>query len=99
MEISVHTVGFKSETLENLVKTSIHNLDEFNNQIIRVGVTLYEDKCLKFENQFCVIQLFLPGNVVYAKENTTDFEKSISKSIESVQKLLHKSKKVLLFNW
>jgi ribosome-associated translation inhibitor RaiA len=96
--IVFQSVHFKaSADLEDFVQEKVSKLFEQDSSIIRADVTLFEGASGNPKNQFCEIQLSVPGENHFIKKNSENYEKSILAAIDSLQKILRskKTKKVI----
>ena len=92
-KINLQTVHFKaSETLNQFITEKVEKLFKINIEIMRADVTLYEGASGNPQNQFCEIQLSVPGENIFVKKNSDSYEKSILKSVEAIQKILRRKK-------
>ncbi len=98
-EIAIQTVQFKASShLEDFVKEKVSKLFEQDPSIIRADVTLFEGASGNPINQFCEIQLSVPGKNHFVKKNSESYEKSILEAVKTLQKVLrrHKTKKMII---
>jgi len=98
-KIAFQTVQFKaSSQLEDFVKDKVSKLFEQDPSIIRADVTLFEGASGNPNNQFCEIQLSVPGENHFVKKNSENYEKSILEAVKTLQKVLrrHKTKKMIM---
>jgi len=96
--ITFQSVHFKaSSELEDFVNEKVSKLFEQDRSIIRADVTLFEGASGNPRNQFCEIQLSVPGENHFIKKSSENYEKSILAAIGSLQKVLRrkKTKKVI----
>ncbi len=91
--ITFQSVHFKASTqLEDFVKEKVTKLFEQDSSIIRADVTLFEGSSGNPNNQFCEIQLSVPGENHFIKKNSDNYEKSIANAVSSMQKILRRKK-------
>jgi ribosome-associated translation inhibitor RaiA len=98
-KIAFQTVQFKaSAQLEEFVNEKVSKLFEQDPSIIRADVTLFEGASGNPKNQFCEIQLSVPGENHFVKKNSENYEKSILEAVKTLQKVLrrHKTKKMIM---
>ena len=83
--------------LEDFVKEKVSKLFEQDPSIIRADVTLFEGASGNPKNQFCEIQLSIPGENHFVKKNSENYEKSILAAVKTLQKVLrrHKTKEII----
>lgn len=96
--ITFQSIHFKaSSQLEDFLQEKVSKLFEQDSSIIRADVTLFEGASGNPKNQFCEIQLSVPGENHFVKKNSENYEKSIMDAISSLQKVLRrkKTKKVI----
>jgi ribosome-associated translation inhibitor RaiA len=96
-KIVLQSVQFKaSNQLEEFVNEKVTKLLEQDPSIIRADVTLFEGASGNPTNQFCEIQLSVPGENHFVKKNSENYEKSILDAVRTLQKVLrrHKTKKM-----
>jgi len=96
--IVFQSVQFKASTeLEQFVQEKVSKLFEQDSSIIRADVTLFEGASGNPKNQFCEIQLSVPGENHFIKKNSENYEKSILAVVTALQKILRrkKTKKVI----
>jgi ribosome-associated translation inhibitor RaiA len=92
-KIAFQTVQFKaSSQLEDFVKEKVSKLFEQDPSIIRADVTLFEGASGNPKNQFCEIQLSVPGENHFVKKNSENYEKSILATVKTLQKVLRRHK-------
>jgi ribosomal subunit interface protein len=93
-KINLQTLHFKaSDALNNFIEEKVEKLFQMSNEIIRADVTLYEGAAGNPENQWCEIQISVPGENLFVKKNSDKYEKSISAAIEALQKIIRRKKK------
>jgi ribosomal subunit interface protein len=98
-KIAFQTVQFKaSSQLEDFVKEKVSKLFDQDPSIIRADVTLFEGASGNPKNQFCEIQLSVPGENHFVKKNSENYKKSILEAVKTLQKVLrrHKTKKMIM---
>lgn len=92
-KITFQTVQFKaSSQLEDFVKEKVSKLFEQDPSIIRADVTLFEGASGNPKNQFCEIQLSVPGENHFVKKNSENYEKSILETVKTLQKIIRRAK-------
>jgi ribosome-associated translation inhibitor RaiA len=91
--ITFQSVHFKaSPQLEDFVKEKVSKLFDQEGSIIRADVTLFEGAAGNPKNQFCEIQLSVPGENHFVKKNSESYEKSIMSAVVALQKVLRRKK-------
>lgn len=97
MEIIISAINFKADaTLETFVRKKVSKLFNQCNTIIRANVILREGENGNLENKLCEIRLMVPGYDHIVKKGTGVYEKSISQSVEVLQKILRRKKNKLI---
>jgi len=92
-KITLQSVRFKaSEQLKKFVNEKVSKLFEQDESIIRADVALYEGESGNHENQFCTIQLIVPGENPVVKKNSGSYEKSVIDAVNALQKVLRRQK-------
>ncbi len=93
--ITFKSVHFDASThLENFAKEKISKLFEQDNSIIRADITLFEGASGNPQNQFCEVQISVPGENLFVKKNSENYEKSIIDVVDAMQKMLHRKKTI-----
>ncbi|MFH0842550.1 MAG: HPF/RaiA family ribosome-associated protein [Bacteroidota bacterium] len=92
-KIVLQSVQFKaSKLLEGFVKEKVSRLFEQDDSIIRADVTLFEGASGNPRNQFCEIQLSVPGENLFVKKNSESYEKSVLDAVRTLQKIIRRQK-------
>jgi len=92
-KIVMQSVQFKaSKQLEEFVTEKVSKLIEQDASIMRADVTLFEGASGNPKNQFCEIQLSVPGENHFIKKNSESYEKSILDAVKTLQKVLRRQK-------
>lgn len=92
MDIIIQSLGFKASTdLEAFIQEKLGKLNP-NDSIIRANVTLFQGSDSNPTNNYCEIRLEVPGNDHFVKKSSDIFEKSVVEAVDTLQKMLHKSK-------
>jgi ribosome-associated translation inhibitor RaiA len=92
-KITIQSVQFKaSRNLEEFVMDKVSKLTEQNPFIIRADVTFFEGAAGNPKNQFCEIQLSVPGENHFVKKNSESYEKSLLDAVKTLQKLIRRDK-------
>lgn len=91
--IILQSVQFKASTqLKKYVNEKVIRLFELDASIIRADVTLFEGASGNPKNQFCEIQLSLPGKNYFVKKSSESYEKSIHEAVKVLQKVICRKK-------
>jgi len=92
-KIVLQSVQFKaSKHLDGFVTEKVSKLFDLNHAIIRADVTLFEGAAGNPRNQFCEIQLSVPGENLFVKKNSESYEKSILEAVKTLQKVIRRNK-------
>lgn len=95
MKVSITSVHFKTDKkLEDFIQDKVSKLSSFYEGLLSTEVTLKIDKNEKAGNKIAEIQLFMPGNKLFAKKQSSSFEESTDTAIDALKKQLtrHKEK-------
>ena len=99
MDIIIQSLGFTAgEELENYVREKIEKLKP-NDHIVRANVTLFLGPDKSITNTYCEIRLEIPGNDLFIKENSPEFEQSVDTAIDRLQAVMRKAKEKQLDQW
>jgi len=92
-KIAFQSVQFKaSPHLEEFVNEKVSKLFDQEPAIIRADVTLFEGAAGNPRNQFCEIELSVPGENHFVKKNSENYEKSILAAVTTLQKIIRRKK-------
>lgn len=92
MDIIIQSLGFKASIdLEAFIQEKLGKLNP-NDNIIRANVTLFQGSDNNPTNNYCEIRLEVPGNDHFVKKSSDVFEKSVVEAVDTLQKMLHKTK-------
>lgn len=92
MDIIIQSLGFKAgESLESYVREKLGKLTP-NDHIVRANVTLFLGPDRATPNTYCEIRLEVPGNDLFIKENSPEFEQSVDEAVNKLQGMLRKAK-------
>ena len=96
MDIIIQSLGFKAgESLEDYIREKLGKLTPSDN-IVRANVTLYLGPDRATPNTYCEIRLEVPGNDLFIKENSPEFEQSVDEAVNKLQGMLRKAKEKLV---
>src|SRR5689334_17114375 len=99
MDIIIQSLGFKAgEDLEGYIRQKLEKLTP-NDQIIRANVTLFLGPDRSVQNTYCEIRLEVPGNDLFIKEHSPEFEQSVDSAVNKLQSMLRKSKEKQVDQW
>jgi ribosome hibernation promoting factor len=88
MNISITARKFKAHTsLKEFINDEISSLKKFNDDIINADIILsYQNQNNSIKK--ADITLHIPGQTLNATENSDDFKKAVSSSVEKLEKQL-----------
>ena len=90
--IIIQSLGFKAgEALESYIREKMDKLTP-NDFIVGANVVLFLGADRNTPDTFCEIRLEIPGNDLFVKESSTDFEQSIDECVNKLQAMLRKAK-------
>lgn len=93
MNTTFQSVGFTaSEHLKRMAQQKVQKLFHQNDKIIRTDVALRLGASRNSKNQFCEINVSLPGYNLFVKKNSELFEKSLNLAIEALRKVIRRGK-------
>jgi putative sigma-54 modulation protein len=99
MDVIIQSLGFKAGAeLEGYVKEKLEKLTP-NDHIIRANVTLFLGPDRATQNTYCEIRLEVPGNDLFIKESSLEFEQSIDAAVNKLQAMLRKAKEKQVEHW
>lgn len=92
MDVIIQSLGFKAgEALESYIEQKLQKLTP-NEHIVRANVTLYLGPDRATPSDYCEIRLEVPGNDLFIKESSTEFEQSVDAAVNKLQGMLRKAK-------
>jgi putative sigma-54 modulation protein len=92
-QILIQSVRFTaSSELRQFVSEKVSKLFEQDPSVLRAEVTLFEGAAGNPRNQFCEIQLSVPGENIFVKKNSESYEKSLLAAVGSLQKAVRRRK-------
>jgi len=99
MDVIIQSLGFKAgEELENYVREKLEKLSP-KDHIVRANVTLFLGPDRATPNTYCEIRLEVPGNDLFIKENSPEFEQSIDAAVNKLQAIMRKSREKQQDQW
>ena len=99
MDVIIQSLGFKAgEALESYIREKINKLQP-NDHIIRAQVTLFLGPDKAVQSTYCEIRLEIPGNDLFIKESSPEFEQSADMAISRLQTMLRKNKEKQVDQW
>ncbi|MGV3529281.1 MAG: HPF/RaiA family ribosome-associated protein [Flavisolibacter sp.] len=92
MDIIIQSLGFTAgEQLESFVREKLSKLSP-SDHIVRANVTLFLGPDRATPSDYCEIILEVPGNNLFVKESSPDFEQSVTKAVNTLQQTIRKEK-------
>jgi putative sigma-54 modulation protein len=99
MDIIIQSLGFKAgESLEGYIQEKLEKLKP-NDHIVRANVTLFLGPDRATPNTYCEIRLEVPGNDLFVKEHSVEFEQSVDSAVNKLQGMLRKQKEKQIDQW
>jgi putative sigma-54 modulation protein len=99
MDIIIQSLGFKAgEELEGYIREKLGKLSP-NDHIVRANVTLFLGPDRATQNTYCEIRLEVPGNDLFVKETSLEFEQSVDSAVNKLQGMLRKAKEKQMDQW
>jgi putative sigma-54 modulation protein len=99
MDIIIQSLGFKAgEELEGYIHEKLEKLTP-NDHIVRANVTLFLGPDRATPNTYCEIRLEVPGNDLFIKESSPEFEQSVDSAVNKLQGMLRKAKEKQVDQW
>ena len=99
MDVIIQSLGFKAgEELESYIQQKLEKLTPAEN-IIRANVVLFLGPDRATPNTYCEIRLEIPGNDLFVKEHSTEFEQSVDSAVNKLQGMLRKAKEKQVDQW
>ncbi len=98
MNISITARKFKAhDTLKDFINDELSSLQKFNDEILDADVILsYQNSSNSIKMAEIVLQV--PGQTLTAREESEEFKKSVSASVEKLSRQLKKLKSKRVFN-
>lgn len=99
MDIIIQSLGFTAgEQLENYVREKLGKLNP-KDHIIRANVVLFLGPDKATPNTYCEIRLEVPGNDLFIKESSPEFEQSVDAAVNKLQAIMRKAKEKQVDQW
>src|SRR4051812_36452698 len=99
MDIIIQSLGFKAgEDLEGYINEKLGKLSP-NDHIVRANVVLFLGPDRATPNNYCEIRLEVPGNDLFIKESSLEFEQAIDSAVNKLQGMLRKQKDKQVDQW
>lgn len=99
MDVIIQSLGFKAgEELESYIQEKLDKLSP-GDHIIRANVIMFLGPDKATPNTYCEIRLEIPGNDLFVKEQSPEFEQSVDAAVNRLQGMLRKAKEKQLDQW
>ena len=99
MDVIIQSLGFKAgEELESYIQEKLDKLSP-SDHIIRANVIMFLGPDKATPNTYCEIRLEIPGNDLFVKEQSPEFEQSVDAAVNRLQGMLRKAKEKQLDQW
>jgi putative sigma-54 modulation protein len=99
MDIIISSLGFKAgESLEGYVREKLDKLSP-SDHIIRANVVLFVGPDRATPNTYCEIILEIPGNDLFVKEHSAEFEQAVDAAVNKLQGMIRKAKEKQVDQW
>ncbi|MCC6460723.1 MAG: HPF/RaiA family ribosome-associated protein [Saprospiraceae bacterium] len=93
MELIYQTIHFHgSEHLELFTRKKMSSIFKMDSNIMKAEVTLSEGANGNRQNQFCEINLDVPGENIFVKKNAATYEQAIRMAVTAAQKIIRRRK-------
>ncbi len=97
MKLQMHSIHFDADNkLVDFIQKKADKLETFFDRIIDGEVFLRIEKNESNENKVIEIKLNIPGNQLFAKQNSSSFEAATDEAVESLRRQLKKHKEKLV---
>lgn len=97
MKLQMHSIHFDADSkLVDFIQKKVDKLETFFDRIIDGEVFLRIEKNESNENKVIEIKLNIPGNQLFAKQNSVSFEAATDEAVESLRRQLKKHKEKLV---
>ena len=99
MDIIIQSLGFKAgEELETYIHEKLGKLSP-NDHIVRANVTLFLGPQREPQSSYCEIRLEVPGNDLFVKEHSVEFEQAVDTAVNRLQSIIRKAKEKQVDQW
>ncbi|HYK56146.1 MAG TPA: HPF/RaiA family ribosome-associated protein [Flavisolibacter sp.] len=99
MDVIIQSLGFKAgEELESYIQQKLEKLTP-NEHIVRANVVLFLGPDKGTPNTYCEIRLEVPGNDLFVKEQSVEFEQAVDATVNKLQGMLRKAKEKQEDQW
>ena len=97
MKLQMHSIHFDADIkLQEFIQRKADKLETFFDRIIDGEVFMRLEKNESNENKIIEIKLNIPGNQLFAKQQSRSFEAAADDAIESLRRQLKKHKEKLM---
>ncbi|MEQ6118709.1 ribosome-associated translation inhibitor RaiA [Reichenbachiella sp. MALMAid0571] len=97
MKLQMHSIHFDADNkLVDFIQKKADKLETFFDRIIDGEVFLRIEKNESNENKVIEIKLNIPGNQLFAKQQSNSFEAAADEAVESLRRQLKKHKEKLV---
>ncbi|MEQ9285935.1 MAG: ribosome-associated translation inhibitor RaiA [Cyclobacteriaceae bacterium] len=97
MKLQMHSIHFDAdEKLVEFIQKKADKLETFFDRIIDGEVFMRLEKNESNENKIIEIKLNIPGNQLFAKEQSRTFEAAADEAVEALRRQLKKHKEKLV---
>jgi len=98
MKLQMHSIHFDADNkLVDFIQKKADKLETFFDRIIDGEVFLRIEKNESNENKVIEIKLNIPGNQLFAKQQSSSFEAAADEAVESLRRQLKKHKEKQVF--
>ena len=92
MDVIIQSLGFTAgEALESYIQEKLGKLNP-SDHIVRANVTLFLGPNRETQNTYCEIRLEVPGNDLFIKESSPEFEQSVDSAVNKLQAMIRKAR-------
>lgn len=97
MKLQMHSIHFDADVkLIEFIQKKLDKLETFFDRIIDGEVFMRLEKNEANENKIIEIKLNIPGNQLFAKEQSRSFEAAADEAVEALRRQLKKHKEKLV---
>ena len=93
MKIIIQTPGFTAtKTILDFITRKLRKLDQLHPRILHGQVVLRLERSDRKKNKCCEIKLSIPGNDIFASNQSETFEEASTKVVEALKRQLSDQK-------
>lgn len=93
MKLQMHSIHFNADKkLLDFIQKKLNKLETYYDRIVDGEVILRLDNNEEKENKVVEIKLFIPGNMLFAKEQSRSFEAAADLLVETMKRQLTRYK-------